>query len=77
MSKRTVTVAEFVDLLGGNAKAAKLFGVTEPAVCNWKKAGRFPAWALLPAIKASEERGVTFPPRALKPPRPTGVRAAE
>lgn len=31
------------DVLGGTAKAAASFGVTNSAICNWKAAGRFPA----------------------------------
>ena len=39
------TVREFVTAIGGNEPASELFGVTVPAICNWKKHNRFPLWA--------------------------------
>ena len=74
MSKN-LTVREFVELLGGNDRASKLFGVTIPAVCNWKTGNRFPAWALPRATGLASEHGVTFSARSVKTKRPPGARA--
>lgn len=37
------TADEVVDALGGTRVVAELFGRTDPAVSNWRKAGKFPA----------------------------------
>lgn len=75
MSK-IVSVSEFVELLGGNDDAAKLFKISAPAICNWKKSGRFPAWALPTVAELASRHHVTFPAKAVKVKRPTGARMA-
>ena len=57
-----MTVPEFIDALGGNRAAAGLFGVTQPAVCNWKAAGALPARLHLKALRIAAERGIAFDP---------------
>lgn len=67
------TVREFIEILGGNDKAARRFGVTVPAICNWKRDNRFPAWALPKVAQIAAEFRVTLPARLLKTKRPTGA----
>ena len=75
MSKN-LTVRDFVQLLGGNDKASKSFGVSIPAVCNWKTENRFPAWALPLVNELAKKRGVTLQSRTLEVKRPTGATAS-
>ena len=76
MSK-IVSVKEFVDLIGGNDAAASLFKVTAPAICNWKKSRRFPAWVLPDVARVAALHRVSFPAKAVKVKRPTGARVAD
>ncbi len=69
----TTTVREFVEILGGNDKAARRFGVTAPAICNWKRDNRFPAWVLPKVAEVAAEFRVVLPARALKTKRPAGA----
>jgi hypothetical protein len=73
---KTVNVREFVELLGGNDSASKLFGVTVPAICNWKKDNRLPGWAIMQASRYAEDNGVALGSRCVKIKRPTGARMA-
>ena len=43
------SVEQVIDAIGGNSAAAKLAGVTEPAVSNWKFRKRIPS-KLFPAF---------------------------
>lgn len=70
------TVSDFVETLGGNTAAASLFGVGVTAICNWKKAGRFPSWTHLKAIAEAERRGVKLTKRSVETVRPGAKIAA-
>lgn len=72
MSKKNVS--EFVQILGGNEEAASLFKVTAPAICNWKKVNRFPAWVLPQVYELAKKYRVEIAPRATQIKRPTGAR---
>ncbi len=37
-----ITVADLIDAFGGVTRTAERFGVTAPAVSNWKARGLFP-----------------------------------
>lgn len=64
-----MTVTEFIDALGGSAKAARLFSVRCSAVSNWKARGRLPerVHALAAAIARKKRIGL---------PRETSARGA-
>ena len=72
MSKKSVS--EFVQILGGNDEAASIFKVTAPAICNWKKENRFPAWALPTVHDLARKLKIEISPRAVQVKRPTGAR---
>lgn len=72
MSKKSVS--EFVQILGGNDEAASIFKVTAPAICNWKKWNRFPAWALPTVHDLARKHKIEIAPRAVQVKRPTGAR---
>ena len=72
MSKKSVS--EFVQILGGNDEAAAIFKVTAPAICNWKKWNRFPAWALPTVNALAQKHKIEIAPRAVQIRRPTGAR---
>ena len=59
-----MTVSDFIEALGGNAAAAALFGVTKPAVCNWKAWNRVPPRLHLRALREASARGLAFNPEA-------------
>ena len=59
-----MTVSEFIAAIGGNPSAARLFGVTRPAVCNWKAANRLPDRLHLKALKLAAERKLRFDPES-------------
>lgn len=66
-----MTVSEFIQAIGGNKAAAIAFGVTCPAVCNWKAANRLPDRLHLRALRLASSRGIAFNPEA-----PTAEKAA-
>lgn len=72
MSKKSVS--EFVKILGGNDEAASIFKVTAPAICNWKKENRFPAWAFTQARELAQKHDIEIVQRAFQLRRPTGAR---
>ena len=43
-----LTADAVVDALGGTKAVANLIGRTDPAVSNWRKAGKFPAYTYQP-----------------------------
>jgi hypothetical protein len=57
-----MNVTQFVENLGGNRTAAKLFSVGETAVCNWKRENRVPAKLHLRIVRLCAERGIAFNP---------------
>lgn len=67
------TVEQFVKKIGGNDSAARAFGVTAPAVCNWKADDRFPAWALMRVMDLARVNRLTLDTKlfATKKPNPT------
>ena len=68
------SVSEFVEILGGNDEAAAIFRVTAPAICNWKKVNRFPAWSLPQVYDLARKHKIEIAPRAVQIKRPTGAR---
>lgn len=54
------TVEGFIDAIGGTTNAAAAFGVTAPAVSNWKADNRFPAWALMRVMEIAQKNGLTL-----------------
>ena len=61
MSK-PLTVAEVIDALGGTLAASEIFGVTPPAVSNWKAEGKFPPSRHLEIYEICQERGIRYHP---------------
>ena len=57
-------VSAFIAALGGTSKAALVFGVSAPAVSNWKAANAMPARLHLKALRIASERGIAFNPEA-------------
>jgi len=56
-----ITVSDIVDALGGTSKVARLFGVTAPAISNWRAANRFPPRTHFKLYRLCLERGVDLP----------------
>lgn len=56
-----MTVADVIEKLGGNKRVAAMFGVTAPAVSNWKGKGCFPPRLHFRIFKACQERGIDVP----------------
>lgn len=50
MSDELSTVREIIDVLGGNAEVARLFGISAKAPSNWISAGQMPP-GTYPVIK--------------------------
>lgn len=59
---KPLTVSDVIDELGGNKAAAELFGVTMPAVCNWKAEGKFPPSRHLEIYEICQARGIKYHP---------------
>lgn len=59
------TVKDAVEAFGGNRATAEIFGVGEPAVCNWKAAGRFPARLHYRVSREAEARSIKVAPALL------------
>jgi hypothetical protein len=57
----------YVESLGGTGKAAEIFGVTPPAVSNWRNQGHFPIRLYRKVRSVSDTHGVPFS-EALFPP---------
>lgn len=66
-----MTVTQFIEQLGGNRAAAKIFAVGETAVCNWKRENRVPAKLHLRIVRMCKERQMAF-----NPEKPAKKRAA-
>lgn len=64
------SVDEFVEALGGTLKTAELFGVSGPAVSNWRGADKFPAWVLGAVRKLSELHGLEVDDRLYETTKP-------
>lgn len=59
---RLMNVADFIAAIGGNAQAAKIFGVGRTAVCNWKAWDRIPPRLHLRALRLAQRLGIPFDP---------------
>ena len=57
------TVDGFIDAIGGTASAAVAFGVSRPAVSNWRAGGKLPAWAWMRARDIAHANDLTLEPR--------------
>jgi len=57
------TVDGFIDAIGGTASAALAFGVSRPAVSNWRAGGKLPAWAWMRARDIAHANDMTLEPR--------------
>ena len=55
-------VRQFITELGGTSEAAKIFGVTPPAVSNWKAVNRLPDRLHLRALRVADEKKLEFDP---------------
>lgn len=53
------TTGEVIDALGGNAAAAKLFGVPYNSITNWRSANQFPTDTYLMIQKELKLRKLT------------------
>lgn len=62
----TLTVTEIVDRLGGTKKTAELFGVTPPAVSNWKADNRFPDRMHYRVYLECQKLGIAYDPSGMK-----------
>lgn len=59
---QSLTVSEVIDALGGTLAAAEIFGVTMPAVSNWRAEGKFPPARHLQVYEICQERGIKYHP---------------
>ena len=59
---RAMNVSAFIQKLGGTTEAARIFGVTPPAVSNWKAANELPARLHLKALRVAADKGLAFDP---------------
>lgn len=73
------TVDQLIDHMGGTAKAADVFAVTAPAVSNWRKWNRLPAWVIprVIAIAADQELELSDALLATSKPGKRAIQAAE
>lgn len=71
-------VDELVKALGGLKPAADAFKVGKPSICNWKKGGRLPAWAMVRATELAGANRLVLDPKVLqaKKPKPRRSKAA-
>ena len=66
---------EIVAALGGTSGAAKIFGVTMPAVSNWKADGRFPRSRRYEAFQILTKHRLKADPAVFSdPPVKSGLR---
>lgn len=62
MSKRINTVDEVIDTLGGTGAVARMLGVDDRLVSNWRRPDRgLPAYTYVALIKALEAKGFSAP----------------
>ena len=61
-----MTISEIIDAFGGTTAVARLFGVTPPAVSNWRAAGRIPPRLHLRVIREAERRQIKIDPDSLE-----------
>jgi hypothetical protein len=55
------SVDAVLDALGGNRGVAAIFGRTDPAISNWRKAGQFPAYTYITLSEELEKIGKRAP----------------
>jgi hypothetical protein len=60
------TVSAFAKAVGKNPEVAELFGISVPALCNWKKGNRFPLWARARARDIATARRIRIDPALVK-----------
>lgn len=73
MTKTVETVEQFVEAIGGTARAAEAFGVTSPAVSNWKRFGTFPAWVLGAVQRLADANDLEVAPHLFETTKPGGA----
>ena len=56
------TVDGLIDALGGTTKTATIFGVSPPAVSNWRRTG-FPPRLHFRIVREAKTRGLAFDER--------------
>ena len=61
-----MTVSEIIKKLGGTTAAAAVFGVTPPAVSNWKAENRFPPRVHWRVVQEMRQLGVEVDPEKLE-----------
>jgi hypothetical protein len=64
------TVDQLIEHMGGTAKAADVFAVTAPAVSNWRKWNRLPAWVVPRVIAIAAEQQLTVADALLATSKP-------
>ncbi len=64
MVEELKTVDAVLDALGGTRAVAELFGRTDPAISNWRKAEQFPAYTY-PVIRNELQKIDRCAPEAL------------
>lgn len=69
-----MNVNDIIERLGGTKGTAEIFGVTAPAVSNWRKSARFPGWTHLRLVQEAAARGIVIPTDMLKATAPLGPR---
>jgi hypothetical protein len=62
-----MTVAQFIEALGGTRKAAEIFDVGTNAVSNWRVWNRLPRRLHLKALREASARGIAFDPENPNP----------
>jgi hypothetical protein len=61
MTEQLHTVEGVINELGDASAVARLLGITQPAVSNWKKRGAFPPWTYVALLEALNAKGMTAP----------------
>lgn len=74
--RRTSTVSDIVDALGGRSAVAELCEVTYNAVCNWIAWNAFPQRVHLRISRACKERRIQLPEQLFEAVNPGAKRAA-
>ena len=70
------TVEQFIAEIGGTTVAADVFATGMTVVSNWKKRGRFPAWAAVRARDIARTNKMRVDPRLFEIHRPTSPKVA-
>lgn len=71
------TVDQLIEHIGGTSRAAQFFNVSSPAVSNWKKWNRLPAWVMPRVIALAADQNFALSEELLETSKPGPKRQDE